>query len=79
MTGKRKGERVIADKRKGVMKKGNVKIRMKQRGTMVGMIIAKGCDKLLALERLKEGDKSLLYMMSRMYGYRHHKLWINKL
>ena len=55
------------------MKKGNLKIRMKEFGSMRGMLIAKGMQPKSSI--LEAGAKQLLEWMYRCYGYRHHRLW----
>ena len=55
------------------MKKGNLKIRMKERGTMRAFLIAKsphfkpGC--------LRSSDSQLVSWMFQCYGYNHWRLW----
>jgi hypothetical protein len=55
------------------MKTKNLKIRTKERGTMIAMLIAKGFNKDRVLKY--RTDSQLLSWMFQAYGYNHHKLW----
>jgi hypothetical protein len=55
------------------MTKGNLKIRMKERGTMRAFLIAKGMNPKQPI--LEAGESQLLSWMAWCYGFGHHKLW----
>lgn len=54
------------------MKKGNLKIRMKERGTMRAYLISKH---EMHQDYLNANDEQLLFFMNYSYGPRHFKLW----
>ena len=55
------------------MKKGSLKIRRKEHGRMIALLLKRGADKEQLLKH--RSDSQLLSWMYQAYGYRHHRLW----